>query len=140
MSGLIERLFELWQEPVDLRDDPESAFRGLYADPVDINGAATPVASLVERARALQHSFADLSVAVVDYVETADRAVVAFYMRGRQTGPVSTVLGEVPATDSSVEIRTIDVLTLADGKITALWVVSDELGMLGQLGARLAES
>jgi hypothetical protein len=34
-----------------------------------------------------------------------------------------------------VEIRTIDVLTIADGVITALWVVSDELGMLTQLDA-----
>ena len=38
-------------------------------------------------------------------------------------------------TGREVEIRTIDVLTLADGLITALWVVSDELGMLAQLGA-----
>ncbi|HET7855707.1 MAG TPA: hypothetical protein VFL41_04545 [Gaiellaceae bacterium] len=83
MTALLDRLLGLWQEPVDERDDPEAAFREVYADPVSINGTLMPVSSLVERARALH--------------------------------------------------RTIDILTIADGLITALWVVSDELGMLTQL-------
>ena len=41
----------------------------------------------------------------------------------------------LPSAGRAVEIRNIDVLTIADGVITALWVVSDELGMLNQLDA-----
>jgi SnoaL-like polyketide cyclase len=61
--------------------------------------------------------------------------VIAFYMRGRHVGPWPTPIGTVAPTGRPVEIRTIDVLTIADGVITALWVVSDELGMLTQLDA-----
>jgi predicted ester cyclase len=133
MPALLDSLLDLWQEPVDKRDDPEAAFREVYADPVSINGASTPLSSLVDRARALQRSFADLTTQIVDQVETPDRLVVAFYMRGRHVGPLLTPIGTVAPTGRAVEIRTIDVLTIANGVITALWVVSDELGMLTQL-------
>ncbi len=128
-------MLELWQEPIDTRDDPEAAFCEVYSDPVSINGAPTPVSSLVERARSLQRSFAGLTTEIVDHVETPDRLVIAFYMRGRHVGPLLSPIGIVPPTGRSVEIRTIDVLTITDGLITALWVVSDELGMLAQLDA-----
>ena len=36
---------------------------------------------------------------------------------------------------SPVEIRTIDVLTVTDGRISEVWVVADELSMLTGLGA-----
>jgi SnoaL-like polyketide cyclase len=135
VAALLDRLFELWLEPVDERDDPEAAFRELYADPVSINGAPTPVSSLVDRARSLQRSFAGLKVEIVDQVETPDRLVIAFYLRARHVGPLVTPLGTVAPTGGAVEVRTIDVLTVADDLITALWVVSDELGMLTQLDA-----
>ncbi len=45
MPSLLDRLLALWQEPVEERDDPEAAFRELYADPVSINGVSTPEAS-----------------------------------------------------------------------------------------------
>jgi predicted ester cyclase len=135
MAALVDRLLDLWREPVDQRDDPEAAFRELYSDPVSINGIATPVSSLVERARSLQRSFAGLTTEIVDQVETPDRLVIAFYMRGRHVGPLLTPIGTVAPTGHPVEIRTIDILTIADGVITALWVVSDELGMLTQLDA-----
>jgi hypothetical protein len=34
-----------------------------------------------------------------------------------------------------VEVRAIDLLTVVEGRVSALWVVSDELGRLLQLGA-----
>jgi ketosteroid isomerase-like protein len=89
----------------------------------------------VDRARALQRAFADLTTEIVEEMETSDGLVIAFYLRGRHVGPLLTPIGTVAPTGSTVEIRTIDVLTIADGVITALWVVSDELGMLTQLDA-----
>jgi hypothetical protein len=35
-----------------------------------------------------------------------------------------------------VQIRTIDVLTITGGKISAVWVNADDLGTLRQLGWR----
>ena len=135
MTALLDRLLDLWQEPVDERDDPEAAFRELYADPVSINGTPMPVSWLVERARAMQRAFDGLTTEIVDQVETPDRVVIAFYLRARHVGPLVTPLGTVAPTGGAVEVRTVDILTVADDLITALWVVSDELGMLTQLGA-----
>ncbi len=39
---LLERLLPLWTQPVDSWDDAEAAFRGLYADPVVVNGIEIP--------------------------------------------------------------------------------------------------
>jgi hypothetical protein len=66
MTALLDRLLGLWQEPVDKRDDPEAAFRELYADPVSINATPMPVSSLVERARALQRAFDGRTTEIVD--------------------------------------------------------------------------
>jgi hypothetical protein len=35
----------------------------------------------------------------------------------------------------SFQVRTIDVLAMANGRISAIWVVSDDLGLLRQLDA-----
>jgi hypothetical protein len=35
-----------------------------------------------------------------------------------------------------VQIRTVDVLTITDGKISSIWVNADDLGTLRQLGWR----
>jgi hypothetical protein len=34
-----------------------------------------------------------------------------------------------------IKVRTIDVLTLTAGVVSAIWVVADDLGLLRQLGA-----
>ncbi len=135
MTTLLERLVPLWTQPVDGRDDAEAAFREVYADPVLVNGIETPVAELVDRARSLQRAFDRLDMHILDTVETPDRIVIAFLMRGRHTGTYASPLGAVPPTGRHVEVRTIDVLTVASGVISAVWVVADDLGLLRQLGA-----
>jgi len=62
MIALLDRLVPLWTQPVDSRDDPEAAFREVYADPVMVNGAEIPVADLVDRARTLQRAFDQLEM------------------------------------------------------------------------------
>ena len=94
-----------------------------------------PVGQLVQRAASLQEAFADLSMDVLDVVETADRLVLAFLMRGRHVGTFASTVGDIAATHREIEVRTIDVLTVEDGKITRIWVVADDLGLLRQLGA-----
>ena len=126
----------LWTQPVDARDaPPEAAFREVYADPVAVNGVETTVTEMVGRARSLQRAFDQLHMHILDTVEAPDRVVIAFLMRGRHVGPFVSPLGTVAPTQRDIEVRTIDVLTVTAGVISAIWVVSDDLGLLRQLDA-----
>ena len=135
MTPFLERLLDLWQEPLDRRADPAADFAQLYADPVTVNGTPLTVADLVARARATQSALADLRAEVVHDVEIPGQVVVAFKMHGRHVGPYVTPLGTVAPTGRTVEIRVTDILTIADGLITDIWVISDDLGLLRQLDA-----
>lgn len=112
MIALLERLLPLWTEPVDGRGDPEAAFGEVYADPVVVNGTEMSLTALVARARSLQQAFDQLGMDIMDTVETPDRVVVAFEMRGRHIGPYSSPLGTVPPTGRDIAVRTIDDLGL----------------------------
>ena len=61
---------------------------------------------------------------------------VAFIMRGRHTGPYETPLGTIQPNGAEVQIRTVDVLTITDGKISSIWVNADDLGTVRPLGWR----
>jgi len=139
MTAILDRLLPLWTQPVDARDDPEAAFGQVYADPVVVNGTAMSLTELVARARSLQQAFDGLGMDILDTVETPGRVVVAFVMRGRHVGPFASPLGPVAPAGRDIAVRTIDVLTVTDGLISAIWVVADDLGLLRQLGGiRLA--
>jgi predicted ester cyclase len=133
MASFMDRVMPLSREP--LGDQAEAAFRTVYADPLIVNGTRTTVADLVARAHALQTAYENLELEVLDEVQTASRVVVAFVMRGRQVGPLTTALGTVAPSGRIVETRVIDVLELTDGLITRVWMVADELGVLRQLDA-----
>ena len=139
MAFDVDRLLRLWSElPAD-DAAAAAAFRELYTDPVTVNGAPVGAAGLVARARALQAALDPVEREVVDVVEGGGKVAVAFRLRGRHAGPLSTSAGPVPATGGVVELRVIDVLTLTDGRISEIWMVADELGALVGIGAvRLA--
>ncbi len=139
MIPFLERLLSLWTQPVDARDDAEAAFREVYADPVVVNGTEMAIIGLVDRARSLQQAFDRLDMRILDTVEAPGRVVIAFLMCGRHVGPFISPLGTVAPTHRDIEVRTIDVLTVTAGVVSAIWVVSDDLGLLRQLdAARLA--
>jgi hypothetical protein len=133
--ALLERLLPLWTQPVDSRDDAEAAFGEVYADPVVVNGIEMPIVELVGRARELQQAFDGLNMHILDTIETPDRIVIAFLMRGRHVRPFISPLGTVTPTHRDIEVRTIDVLVVTAGVVSAIWVVSDDLGLLRQLDA-----
>ena len=136
MADLLDRLFALWIEPVPPADEAaRAAFGSVYADPVRVNGTDLPLEDLVARARAIQGALTELDVEIVDRVETPDRIVVGFYLRGRQVGRWVGPLGAVPPTGRQVAIRTTDILTVRAGVVTDIWVVADDLGALMQLDA-----
>ena len=132
---LFDRLAQLWTQPFPARADALAAFAEVYTDPVSINGVEVPLTDVVERASSLQAAFADLRLELIEEVEAPGRLSIAFWQRGRHVGPLDSPLGEVAPTGREFEIRVIDLLTLTDGRISAIQVVPDGLAMLVQLGA-----
>ena len=130
----IDRVMALWAEPVPDGPAGEAAFGRCYAGELTVNGAAFTVAGLTARARALQAAYSGIRPEVVQVVTAPDVIVVAFLMHVTHTGTLTTPLGEVAATGRTGFARTIDILTVRDGKIAAVTVVADELGLLSQLG------
>jgi SnoaL-like polyketide cyclase len=136
---LVERLIELWTRPLPAPAEALAAFRDAYNDPVSVNGVEIAVAELVGRAAAIQRAFADLRIELIEQVEAPGRSVIVFWQRGRHVGPLETPLGVVEATGRDVQIRVIDVLSISDGRISAIQVVPDNLALGMQLDAfRLA--
>jgi predicted ester cyclase len=135
MNSYLDRLFQVWTDPDGL-DEMEVRLAEFYTDPVRVNGSDLSLSDLATRARALHAAFSELRSETLQVVADNDCLAVAFVMHGRHTGPYETALGTIPATGSDVQIRTIDLLTINDGKISTVWVNADDLGTLRQLGWR----
>ena len=135
LDALETRLFELWTSPPDSRPDPLAAFGAVYVDPVLINGTPMTLPDLVARARALHAAFSDHEIEVVDRVAQPGKLAIAFRHRARHTGPWATPMGDIAPTGVTVTGVGIDVLTLVDGRVAAIWVLADELQRLLQVGA-----
>jgi ketosteroid isomerase-like protein len=130
----LDAVLALWDSPIEQRDDPAADFRRCYADPLAVNGVPTTAAQLVERARALQVAFAERRTELVHRIEAGDKVVIGFYMHVRHVGPYETPFGRVEATERQLRIRVNDILTVRDGLITDIWVMSDDVDLLRQLG------
>jgi predicted ester cyclase len=133
MNSLLERLFVAWTGTDDLAQ-MEDRFAALYTDPVRVNGTDISLADLVSRARSLHGAFSGLRAELLQVVEDKENIAVAFVMHGWHTGPYQTPVGVIQPAGVKVQIRTIDVLTLSNDKISAIWVTADDLGTLRQLG------
>jgi hypothetical protein len=135
----LERLLNLWTDPPGDRADAVAAFRAVYADPVPVNGTPMSAADLVERARAIHRTYDGLHIELVHRVQTNDRTVIGFFMRGRHVGPLDTPLGSVAPSGKEVAIQVTDILTIREGLVTDVWMMANDLRLLMQLGAvRLA--
>jgi predicted ester cyclase len=133
MNSLLERLFVAWTSTDDLAQ-VEDRFAALYTDPVRVNGTDISPADLVSRARSLHGAFSGLRAELLQVVEDKESIAVAFVMHGWHTGPYQTPFGIIQPTGVKVQIRTIDVLTISNDTISAIWVTADDLGTLRQLG------
>jgi predicted ester cyclase len=126
-----ERLLRLWTRPLPADDAAAAAaFRELYTDPVEVNGTPLRAADLVDRARAMQRALEDPEREVLAVVDAGTSVAVAFRLAGRQVGELGTPAGPLPATGRRIDLRVVDLLTLTDGRISAIWMVADWLGAL----------
>jgi predicted ester cyclase len=133
-DDLATRLFTLWDDLPPSDDAARRAFLGLYEDPVRVNGTELPVDELVRRARMMGTALRQRSTEVLSVVSAPDQVAVAFRIHGVLSGPLDTPLGPVTGDGESVTMQVIDVLTLRDGRISEIWMVADQLGLLTRLG------
>jgi hypothetical protein len=123
----IETLLALWDAPPDTRPDPEKDFAAVYADPVQVNSTMLTVAELVDRARTLHATFTAHEREVLEVVEAPGRLVVAFRLSADHTGPWPTAAGLLEPTGTRFTASVIDILTVKDGLITEIVMVTDQL-------------
>lgn len=136
MSFDVERLLRLWTDPVP-QDDAAAAvaFRQLYSDPVTVNGTSLTAADLVARARVMQSALERPEREVLAVADAGASVALAFRLAGRQVGPLDTPAGRLPATGRRIDVRIIDILTVADGRISEIWMVADWLTALAAADA-----
>ncbi len=77
-----------------------------------------------------RRAFPDGRVAIEDLVAEGDRVVTRKTFRGTHRGE----LMGMPPTGRAIAIQLIDIVRLADGKMTERWLSMDQLGMMQQLG------
>jgi ketosteroid isomerase-like protein len=129
----VDRVLQLWAEPIPDPAAAQARFAELYQDPVIINGASMPLSTLVDRAAALHDSLHRDGVEVLDVIATESSVVVAFRMHGTHVGTYRSALGEWPASGRSFAMQVIDILRFHDGRIASIRMVADEAGLLAQL-------
>ena len=78
----------------------------------------------------LRTAFPDLHTTIHDQVAEGNKVVSRKTFHGTHQGEL---IGS-PATGKQVAFDVIDILQLADGKITDHWVVVDQLGLMQQIG------
>lgn len=75
-------------------------------------------------------AFPDLKHVVEDTVATEDKVAVRFTLHGTQSG---NFMG-IPATGKTVAVTAIIIMQIAEGKVTELRGIFDQLEMMQQLG------
>ena len=135
MRETIDRLVGAWTRVPTGDGDDDTVFNATYTDPVVLNGDEVRVADLVARYRSLHAAFADIRIDVLDAREADGTLAVVLRQRGRHVGPFPAPTGTLAATGREFDVLGIDVLTVAGGRVSRIWVVADELGRLTQLGA-----
>jgi steroid delta-isomerase-like uncharacterized protein len=81
-------------------------------------------------AQAFYAGFPDIRHTIDESQPTPGGAIVRFTLRGTHTG---AFLG-IPATQRTIEVTAMALMTLVDGKITNVRGIFDQLGLMRQLG------
>jgi predicted ester cyclase len=126
----LDALLALWETSPAGRADPVGDFSALYADPVMINGSPIAVSDLVARATALNEAFSDSETELLDVLSEGTKVAFAFRRTATHVGAWATPSGEVPPTGQRVTLMGMDILTVEDGRVTAIWVLADDLQVL----------
>lgn len=131
MSDFVDRALALWDGGTAAGDDALDRFREVYAEPVRVNGTVTPVADMVERARAMAEAFADRRTVLHDVVEGDGFIAFAFDIHARHVGTWVGLSALVEPTGREVVLRGMDIIRLdGDGRAAEVWAVNDQSDLL----------
>jgi steroid delta-isomerase-like uncharacterized protein len=79
---------------------------------------------------AMLQAFPDLAVSVEDIIVEDNKAASRVRFSGTHRGEFMGI----PPTDKKINIQVIDIMAYRDGKATDHWGVTDQMGMMVQLG------
>jgi predicted ester cyclase len=112
-----------WTGDLAMADD-------IFSEDLRTNGVHVGVAGPVGRIRERLTAFPDLITSIEDMFVSGDKLAVTLLWRGTRTGPY----GGVPATGLPVEVRDSAIWHFRDGKVTEIFTLQDQFGMLKQIG------
>jgi steroid delta-isomerase-like uncharacterized protein len=125
---LVRRFF------VAVAEDDEAALDELIAadasDHTPFPGQAPGVEGVKQIFRMLRTGFPDFRQEVREVIAEGDRVAVRSKLRGTHRGEF---LG-IPATGRAVEVESIDIMRIADGRFVEHWGLIDQMGLISQLG------
>ena len=79
---------------------------------------------------AMKAAFPDLHASVEDVIAEGDKVALRMVARGTHQGDFMGI----PATGKKVSMAEMHILQFAGGKVSAHWGLTDQLGMMQQLG------
>jgi steroid delta-isomerase-like uncharacterized protein len=124
-----------WFETVKSGD--VAAVQSLLAEEVDFQAAGmrlTEPEQIAGFVGAYTTGFPDMDFTVDVWVEEGDTAVAEGRFTGTHTGPMSSPMGEIPATGRSIDLPFTTVFQVEGGKLTAHRAYWDNTSMMTQLG------
>lgn len=95
----------------------------------DVRGYAMDFQEFRKRQLEFSMAFPDCKKDIEDQVAEEDKVVTRSIMRGTHTGN----LPNIPATEKKIEVRSITIDRIKDGRIVEGWESYDSLGMMQQL-------
>jgi steroid delta-isomerase-like uncharacterized protein len=105
-------------------------FAGDYVyHPPDLPASTMDYADFKKQEIRFLEAFPDLTRDIEDQVAEGDRVATRSIMRGTQKGD----LPELPSKGKKIEVRSVVIYRIADGKITEAWECYDSLSMMMQL-------
>jgi steroid delta-isomerase-like uncharacterized protein len=128
-KAVVRRLLDVWEQGnIDLIDE-------LLAPDYVNHSPATPEQptgpeGLKGVVSMFRSAIPDLKMVVEDMIAEGDKVVLRYTLEGTHEGE----LFGIPPTGKQLSVKGIAVERVSDGKIREHWRVTDELGMMQQLG------
>ena len=120
---------EIWnQGNVELFDQ---LFAPNFVNHSPVAGVTTDLAGLKHAEKILRAAFSDLHATIEHIVGEGDSVAAYMIMHGLHRGEFMGV----PPTGRRVAAAMHSILRIVDGRVVERWGISDDLGMLEQLGA-----
>ena len=94
-------------------------------------GVTPDLAGLKQMITGLHHAFEDYHLTIEDVIAEEDKIVLSLRSTGTHTG---SPMGGTPPTHKKMDLCSITILYIADGKVKERWNMMNELELMRQLG------